>query len=454
MKAQDGIGKSPVRLVFTTQQQDRPFGQDPVWGGWPEGSMARAMSYIDSHRRAVGEGNFGLLAYGKKPAGTYALYPEDFVPRIMDYCGFEGNSFKRDGLMFQISGIDEDGWDKAIGAPKDGVQVLLYRIPDGALDKIASYRDYDLVVVAFGREPEVCRVVNVDGDTVTVVNLGTTGKYIGVADFTLKTDFTVKFVDVSGFPADPVYTEHFQPLADSVRAYFNTPLTEWMQSVRQSDALFGSSDYAALFHRFQLETTGADISLFACPVWGDSISAGGFTPRDIVQRFRYDNRLCIVRLTGEEIVRYLEYVYGLRYNTVRKSTDDLLRMTRDRDGLLQMRTAVYNLDEAGGIRYEVDVSRPEGRRVRILSMTDGTPFEPGNDYRVVMNSHRASGGQLLRGTGRTDSEIPVQWKSSQDYRILLCEWLEEQGEITAENLDNWQVIPESFVDAAKKRFNL
>ena len=449
--AQDGKGKSPVRLVFTSHFQESPFGRDPVWGGWPEGSMARAMTYIRSHRQAVGGYWFALIDCGAGLSAAYSLYPGDFSGRITDYCGYEtAPFFTRAEMNFAIA---EPGRFFEFECDPD-VRIGLFPERDGGLLAIARTTDIDLAVAAFGREPEVCRVVNAAGDTVTVINLGTTGKYIGVADFISADEFTVKTVDVSAFPVDAEYTEHFQPLADSVRNYYNAPLAALSRTVCQSDALFGSSAYAGLFHRFQLEASGADVSLFACPVWGDSIPAGGVTPRDILRRFRFDNSLCVVELTGEEIRRHLEYTCGLRYYTMRRSTDDLLRMVRDRDGMLRPRTAVYNLDDAAGIRYEVDVSRPEGRRVRVLSMADGTPFDPARRYRVAMHSHRASGsGYLSRGTALNEEELALRtvWVAPEDYRVLLRDWLAGKKEMIPQNPDNWRILPEPFAETAKQR---
>ena len=460
VQAQGIPEEKPVRLVFTTHFQGCPFGQSPVWGNWPEGSMARAMSYIRSHRQAMGEDHFAWLNCGEQFSDSYRLYPfEDIPGRIYDYLGYlqpgKEPFFHRQDILFQDIYIARDSISIGKFQADTGIKLGLFTSRESTPEEVAKISGLHLAVMASGREPEVFKIINIAGDTVTVINTGTTGKYIGVVDFRSATDFTAKTVDISGFPVDAEYEEHFKPLSDSMRVYFNAPVTTLTHTIRQSDALPGSSAYAGLFHRFQMEATDADVSLFACPVWGDSIPAGPITLKDIVRRFRYDNRLCVLELTGSEIKSYLEYTYGLRYHTMRRSTDDLLRMTRDRDGILRMRTAVYNLDEADGICYEVDVSKPQGRRVRIISMKDGNPFESGKLYRVTMNSHRAlSGGYLSRGTGLSEAVIKARviWTSEADYRVLLRNWMATQDKIMPENQDNWQVIPELFVEAAKERW--
>jgi 2',3'-cyclic-nucleotide 2'-phosphodiesterase/3'-nucleotidase len=219
--------------------------------------------------------------------------------------------------------------------------------------------------------------------------------------------------------------------------------------------LFGPTAYTGLFHQFQLETTDADVSFFAVPRAEEGIPAGELTFGDILRRFRYTNELNVIELTGDEIRRYLEYACGLRYNTMRASTDDLLRLGRDRDGVLHTRSAVYNLDEAAGIRYEIDITRPVGRRIHILSLGDPSkaPFGRQARYRVALNSHRLTSGYLARATGLSAEQIAERLvrTGGPDYRLLLRDWLEKRGGITPGSQVNWRVIPESFADPARER---
>ena len=450
--AQDGKEKKPVRLVFTTNYQNNLFGYDPVWRRWTDGSLSRALTYINAHRQDMGEDRFALVHCGYIP-DVYNLYPGNAVEsRVYDYAGYlkypETTSFERQGIIFKGKWI----WEDTIFPFSEDAADVTYGVfssEKATRGQIAKTEGIDLAVMAVGREPEIFKVINIDGDTVTVINTGTTGKYIGVADFTTAKEFTVRTVDISGFPVDAEYEDHFQPLTDSIRAYYDQSLVRVSGPVIQSGFLFGPTAYTGLFHRFQLDVTGADISFFAVPRQEESIPAGDFTFRDVMRRFRYDNWLDVVELTGEEVYRYLEYTYGLRYNTMRRSTDDLLRLTRDRDGVLQTQTAVYNLDDAAGIRYQVDVSKPQGRRIRILSMADGSPFDRAGRYRVAMNSHRLESGYLTRACGLSREQIVerLHWESNEDIRLMLRDWLAKQPEIIPEKPHNWRVVPESFVES-------
>ena len=65
----------------------------------------------------------------------------------------------------------------------------------------------------------------------------------------------------------------------------------------------------------------------------------------------------------------------------------------------------YNFDSAGGLIYEVDVTKPNGERVNIKSLADGTPFDLSASYNVAMTSYRASGGgNIMREGAGVDTD--------------------------------------------------
>ena len=51
----------------------------------------------------------------------------------------------------------------------------------------------------------------------------------------------------------------------------------------------------------------------------------------------------------------------------------------------------FNFDSAAGIDYEVDVTKPDGEKVKILRMSNGEPFDEKKWYKVAVNSYRGNG---------------------------------------------------------------
>ncbi len=62
------------------------------------------------------------------------------------------------------------------------------------------------------------------------------------------------------------------------------------------------------------------------------------------------------------------------------------------DGKAWLAEQPYNFDSAAGIDYVVDVSKPEGARISILSMSGGAAFDIDKSYSVALNSYRGNGG--------------------------------------------------------------
>ncbi|WP_240037804.1 5'-nucleotidase C-terminal domain-containing protein [Aeromonas sobria] len=80
----------------------------------------------------------------------------------------------------------------------------------------------------------------------------------------------------------------------------------------------------------------------------------------------------------------------------------------------------YNLDAIKGVRYEVDVTQParynqDGKKVsdgeRISQLTyKGQPIDPKQNFYVVTNNYRASGGGSFRVSTARRWYTKIRWK--------------------------------------------
>jgi 2',3'-cyclic-nucleotide 2'-phosphodiesterase/3'-nucleotidase len=113
------------------------------------------------------------------------------------------------------------------------------------------------------------------------------------------------------------------------------------------------------------------------------------------------------------------------------------------------------MDSAAGIRYVVDVSKPEGERIRIASMADGTPFDLDREYRVAINSYRGNGGGELitRGAGIPHDELKdrILTSTDKDLRYYLMQRIIEQKVVSPRRLDQWRFVPEEWAKPAIER---
>ena len=179
--------------------------------------------------------------------------------------------------------------------------------------------------------------------------------------------------------------------------------------------------------------------------------------------YKYENGLYTMTFTGEEIHRYLEYAYGLQYNTMRSSKDHLLNFQTDEKGELVrgnhgnylLINDFFNFSCAAGIRYTVDISKTPGNRVKIHSMSDGTRFYADSTYLVAINSYRGNGGggHLTKGVGLTKEEMLGRIVSikEKDVRYYISEYIKTHKTLTPKCRNDWKVVPANWFKAGKEQ---
>lgn len=229
------------------------------------------------------------------------------------------------------------------------------------------------------------------------------------------------------------YADHFEADELKVKQYLVEPITTVDTTITTRDCYFGSSAFARLFHTFQLEVTGADVSLFAPVALDATISQGGVNVRQLLGLFRYDNALMIARMTGHQLDSLLEKIYGMRYFTIRSEESDMVRL----------RVPYYLHDDAAGVRYRVDLTARSGARVTIYQTENGARFDSKARYSVALNSFRA---KELDGMSGVEIDTVAG-----DYRVALIRWMSTQQVHRPRAGDNWSLGPEKWSSAIEKR---
>ncbi len=108
------------------------------------------------------------------------------------------------------------------------------------------------------------------------------------------------------------------------------------------------------------------------------------------------------------------------------------------------------------MNYTVDVTKPYGERIGIMSMADGSAFESDKTYRVAVTSYRSGGEQMKKGTGIEDTESRIVERYP-EYRELIYQYLQKNGEINPETikqtpkLGHWEFVPQAEASAAIAR---
>ena len=143
---------------------------------------------------------------------------------------------------------------------------------------------------------------------------------------------------------------------------------------------------------------------------------------------------------------------------MKSPSDHVLRLNDDAKED-QQRTGfqyyTFNFDSASGIDYVVDVTKPNGQKVKILKMSNGEPFIEDHIYKVVMNSYRGNGGGdlLTKGAGIAKEELNsrIIYQSPLDLRHYLTVEIEREGNVRPQAANNWKFVPEEWAVPAGNR---
>ena len=214
----------------------------------------------------------------------------------------------------------------------------------------------------------------------------------------------------------------------------------------------GNSAFCDFIHNLQLRITKADISFNAPLAFDAGIEAGDVRVSDMFNLYKYENQICVLRMTGKEIHDYLEMSYALWTNRMTSPTDHIMLLERDEHGGYGFKNLAFNFDSAAGIDYEVDVTQPEGRKVKIIRMSDGRPFDETAWYDVAMNSYRGNGGGelLTKGAGIPHDSLKgrTAYESERDQRYYLMKEIEAAGTMEPQPNSNWRFVPDNWTRQA------
>lgn len=327
---------------------------------------------------------------------------------------------------------------------------------------------FDIVMMGHDHSPYNETITNDAGEKVIVVNPANNARRVATVTATFEVDdngearllgLTPELVDMDGITPDEGFMAQFAPQREAVEKFVSRRIGHADMPMSTRDAYFGPSPFMDFIHRMQLAISGADIS-FAAPLSFDAtINSGDIHVSDMFNLYKYENMLYTMALSGKEIKDYLEMSYDLWSNTMKSADEHLLRL-RDNANSDDMthtgfRYPSYNFDSAAGIIYTVDVTKPRGEKITIVSMADGSRFDPDAIYKVAINSYRGNGGGnlLTQGAGIAPEELSSRILDStdKDLRYYLMEYIINHPEIKATANDNWRFIPQDIVEPAAKR---
>jgi 2',3'-cyclic-nucleotide 2'-phosphodiesterase/3'-nucleotidase len=221
-----------------------------------------------------------------------------------------------------------------------------------------------------------------------------------------------------------------KPYHEAAERYLSSPVAESARDL--SSALGRVEDTAVVdaIQQVQLFYAKADVAFTALFNKNVHIPKGPVTVRQIAALYPYDNELYAIEGDGRIVKDALENAarYFLSCTGARCAEAPLTnREVMD-----------FNYDMAEGVEYEIDLTRPEGDRIRNLRWK-GRPLAPDQKLRIAINNYRAAGSagySMFRGA-------KIVWKSQDEIRDLIVRYYTERKTLPAVPTNNWRVVPDA-----------
>lgn len=337
----------------------------------------------------------------------------------------------------------------------DGIQAILQNV-----------RGIDLML--FGHDHGIYEddFVNQWGDTVKLLQPGPHGTEIGRidlhfernADKTARVTTETQNIDLSKYPVDEDYAASFNGAIDTINKFLDSPLGYLDVDFDMKGSLYKQTNSMDFIHKIQLDATGAEISFASALSSFRDIPAGPITLRTLFSLYRYDNQIHKIWMTGEDVKKFLEYGYDRQFGEYKSADSHLLAFKYDKAGKItygrfgpDLIVPQYNYTSAAGINYEVDLRKPLGNRVNIISMADGTKFNPAHQYTVAISSYQAAGGGgfINRGLGWSADDIAYHTlsESSKNIIYLITSYIQRTEHVNPTPVSNWKTLPADWSDA-------
>jgi 2',3'-cyclic-nucleotide 2'-phosphodiesterase / 3'-nucleotidase len=217
------------------------------------------------------------------------------------------------------------------------------------------------------------------------------------------------------------------PYDRETQGWLSRAIGESAEELTAREARFRDTAIMDLIQRVQLEAGKADVSMAASFNPEARIPKGAVTVRDIAGLYVYENTLVVLEVTGQQLKDALEHSakYFRAYEPGKAASD-----------LIDEKIPAYNFDIAEGVSYELNISKAIGDRIQNLRF-NGQPVNPAQKLRLATNNYRVNGG----GGYTMYKSAPIVYRSSEEIRDVIIDWVERHKTIPTEPTNNWRIVP-------------
>jgi len=228
-------------------------------------------------------------------------------------------------------------------------------------------------------------------------------------------------------PADPEILKLARPYRRELDRYLDTPIARSSKTISGTHADFEDNPLLDVIQHAE-QKAGADIALTSLLDTQVDLSRGPVTVRQVQSLYPASNSNPIVTMTGAQLKAALEHSAGF-YPAWPAPAGEALKLP------------AVNPDQAAGVTYDIDLTRPVGDRIRNLQF-HGQPIDPARTFRVAVAAERRMGKDgysMYKG-------LPSAGQT-RDMRELVVDYVKAAGTIPGQADENWKIVPIEAVAA-------
>lgn len=225
---------------------------------------------------------------------------------------------------------------------------------------------------------------------------------------------------------DPEVVKLAEPYDRQTQQWLERVIAQSAEELTAQEARFQDTAILDLVQKVQLDAGKADVSMVASFNQNARIEKGPMTVRDVTELYVYENTLVVLEVTGQQLKDALEH--SAKYFKTYEPGKSLRE-------LIDEKIPAYNFDIAEGVTYEIDISKPIGSRIQNLRFK-GQPLSPSRKLRLATNNYRVNGG----GGYTMYKNAPVVYRSSEEIREFMIDWLERNKSVPGTPNNNWRIV--------------
>jgi 2',3'-cyclic-nucleotide 2'-phosphodiesterase / 3'-nucleotidase / 5'-nucleotidase len=248
-----------------------------------------------------------------------------------------------------------------------------------------------------------------------------------------------ELVSTAGVAASARLAQRLAPAHQAVQAWADTSIGEAQGPMHAAAARLEPTAIMNFVNAVQLKRTGANLSAASAFDLRAGFDSGTIRMRDLAALYPFENTLRAVRISGAQLKDYLEH--SARYFKV------------DPAGRISINESVpgYDYDVIAGARYEIDLRRPPGDRIRNLTVRRRRVSQL-DSFTLAVNSHRQTGA----GGYAMVRRAPVVYDKGENIRDLLAEEIRTRKIISPADYAarEWSIVPEMAAGAVRTLFRV